>query len=157
MKKSIWLISIVLVGLGGDAVAGKLDWIATEPDEQFRTVARHLRGLDMAMVEIGYRYQELAAGIAQQNWPYVEYQHNKIGLSLRHALERRPKRAASAQQLFFPELARFGEVVAGRDDKAIASAFKALTASCNTCHQAEGVASFVVIPSGHRPAPIGAP
>ena len=153
-----------LIGLGfllvtATASAGKNDWIVAEPDPRFQTVARHLRGLDMAMVEIGYRYQELYRGSQQQNWPYVEYQVAKIGLALNNALERRPKRGESAKTLFLPELQRFSALVDGQDGVAVAAGLTALTASCNACHQAEGVASFVVTPpsGGYGPSPINGP
>ena len=143
-------VSLALLLVATSAGAGKNDWIVpdsdSDPDPRFQTVARHLRGLDMAMVEIGYRYQEVYRGSQQQNWPYVVYQVTKIGLALNNALERRPKRSASAHALFFPELERFAGLVDAQDEAAAGAGFDALTASCNACHQAEGVASFVVTP-----------
>ncbi|MCG2633730.1 MAG: hypothetical protein J4A00_02225 [Gammaproteobacteria bacterium] len=158
MKRKWALVGVSLLLAAAAANAGKGGWITGDTDERFETVARHLRGLDMAMVEIGYRYQELYWGTVQKNWPYAEYQVAKIRQTLDNALQRRPKRAESAQNLFLPELERFTRRVAEQDDRAVAAGFRDLTASCNACHKAEGVGSFVVVPPElHRPAPFGMP
>ena len=39
--------------------ASSTDWLTGSPDEKFAQIERHLRGLDMSMTEIGYRYDEL--------------------------------------------------------------------------------------------------
>ena len=49
------------------------------------------------MAEIGYRYGELLRAGKTRNWEYAQYQMEKIDLSLRLALERRPKRVKSAE------------------------------------------------------------
>ena len=77
--------------------AEKATWIRGDSQERWTTVERHLRGLDIAMVEIGYRYQELYWAGVDSNWEYATYQAKKIGLALENALERRPKRRASAK------------------------------------------------------------
>ena len=43
-----------------DSIPYELAWLAEGSTEQrFLKVARHFRGLDQAMIEIGYRYEEL--------------------------------------------------------------------------------------------------
>src|SRR5688572_2717458 len=71
-------------------------WLQGTPSEKFTQVERHLRGLDQAMAEIGYRYGELLVAGKERNWAYAKYQTEKMDLALRLALERRPKRAPSA-------------------------------------------------------------
>jgi hypothetical protein len=39
--------------------AGPGGWLQGDEQEKFNTVARQLRGFDMAMLETGYRYTEL--------------------------------------------------------------------------------------------------
>ena len=52
-------------------------WLQGTTDERFEIVTRHLRGLDMAMIEIGYRYQELYRAGQSENWDYATYQVDK--------------------------------------------------------------------------------
>lgn len=72
-------------------------WLKGNTDEKLAQIEKHLRGLDVAMAEIGYRYGELHHAVKEKNWDYAKYQTEKIELALRLALERRPKRAASSQ------------------------------------------------------------
>lgn len=51
------------------------------------------------MVETGYRYQELYWAGQDQNWEYADYQIEKIKIAIENGLERRPKRAKSAEHL----------------------------------------------------------
>ena len=129
-------------------------WLQGTTDERFEIVTRHLRGLDMAMVEIGYRYQELYRAGQSENWDYATYQVNKIRQSLQNALQRRPRREASAQEYFMPSLAAMTDAVAAHDRSRFDEQFVAFTESCNQCHVAEAVPSFVVIPPEGRTTPI---
>ena len=132
-------------------------WLRGTTDERFETVTRHLRGLDMAMVEIGYRYQELYWAGVESNWEYADYQLTKLRLSLANALERRPKRRASAEKLFLPLLDDMKRAVVGKERARFEENFARLTAACNSCHSAESVASFRVDVPTERPSPIRAP
>ena len=67
--------------------AEKNTWIRGDSHERWMTIGRHLRGLDVAMVEIGYRYQELYWAGVDSNWEYADYQVKKIDLALENALE----------------------------------------------------------------------
>ena len=64
------------------------------------------------MVEIGYRYQEFYWAGMDSNWEYADYQLTKMKLSLENALERRPKRRPSAEELFLPSLDEMKRAVA---------------------------------------------
>lgn len=107
-------------------------------------LARHLRGLDVAMVEIDYRYSELYWASEDGNWPYAAYQRDKLRLAMDLALERRPGRAASAESFFDPALEGVREAVEAQDPALFAERFANLTAACNACHAAEQVPSFEV-------------
>lgn len=48
-------------------------WIMGTEQEQLKTIENQFRGFDMAMVETGYRYQELYWAGQDENWPYAEY------------------------------------------------------------------------------------
>lgn len=137
--------------------SSKASWIEGDSAERWTTMERQLRGLDVAMVEMGYRYDELYWAGADENWPYADYQLTKIRLALDNALVRRPKRRPSAEALFAPALDEMKRAVARRERAGFDRAFAALTTACNSCHVAEGVPSFYVEPSADRRSPIRAP
>src|SRR3990172_1626023 len=58
--------------------SGEGGWLAGTVDEKFDTVAKQLRGFDMAMVETGYRYTEFHWAVRDRNWGYADYQIKKI-------------------------------------------------------------------------------
>jgi hypothetical protein len=120
-------------------------------------MARQLRGLDVAMVEMGYRYEELYWAGADANWAYADYQLTKMKLSLENALVRRPKRRPSAEALFQPSLDEMERAVAEKKRSGFEASFAGLTAACNSCHVAEGVPSFHVERPADRQSPIRAP
>jgi len=129
-------------------------WLQGSVDERFEIVANQLRGLDMAMVEIGYRYQELYWAAQSKNWDYAKYQTDKIRQSLDNALLRRPRREPSAKAIFYPVLDKMTAAVTAKDAGQFMTEFDELTGACNTCHVKESVPSFVVVPPETRTGPI---
>jgi hypothetical protein len=117
-------------------------WSEAGGDQQPVVLARHLRGLDVAMIEIDYRFAELYHAGEDGNWPYAQYQVGKLQLAMDLALERRPARRPSAQAFFFPALAGVQRAVESAEDTAFASAMTALAEACMGCHSAENVPSF---------------
>jgi len=117
-------------------------WLKGTPDEKFAQIERHLRGLDVAMAEIGYRYGELLVAGKQRNWEYAQYQTEKIDLSLRLALERRPKRVKSSQPFLNEALPLVLAALTKRDGEQLDAALIGLHASCVDCHKAENVLYF---------------
>ena len=106
-SRLLCLVSLATLSVGAAACHNGpplTGWIQGSESERWAAAERHFRGLDVAMVEIGYRYQELHFAGDDGNWAFAAYQLKKIGLSLDRALERRPKRRASAEQLFLPML-----------------------------------------------------
>src|SRR5688572_1753105 len=58
-------------------------WLTGMTEERFGRIEQHLRGLDQAMAEIGYRYGELHFAARDRNWDYAKYQTEKIDLTMR--------------------------------------------------------------------------
>jgi hypothetical protein len=137
--------------------AEKNRWLRGNSHERWTAVERHLRGLDVAMMEIGYRYQELYWAGVDSNWEYADYQVKKIDLALENALERRPKRRASTGPEFVPALGEVKQAIVLKDLAEFEDAFEGMSAACNSCHAAEGVASFHVEPPSDRRSSIRAP
>ncbi|MEN9875283.1 MAG: hypothetical protein RLZZ529_280 [Bacteroidota bacterium] len=81
MKQTI--ILILTLGLFScnqktDKETAQGDWIKGTETEQIKTIEKQFRGFDNAMVETGYRYQELYWAGQDQNWEYADYQIQKI-------------------------------------------------------------------------------
>ncbi|MGH2567046.1 MAG: hypothetical protein ACRDGA_01820 [Bacteroidota bacterium] len=126
------------------------DWLKGTVDERFHTVAKQLRGFDMAMVETSHRYAELYWAGIDRNWEYADYQLQKIRTAVDNGLERRPKRAASAQTFLTMVLPAVEEAVAKKDSALFWDRFGALTSTCNACHIAEQVQFIEVMPPEFR-------
>ena len=130
-----------------DHPAGEGGWLKGTAHAKFESVAKQLRGFDMAMVETGYRYRELFWAGEQQNRDY-DYQAKKIRTAVENGLERRPKRAASAQAFLTIVLPAVDEAIAKRDRDLFRARFANLTSTCRTCHEAERVGFVPVTPPG---------
>ncbi|HKY28604.1 MAG TPA: hypothetical protein VJM12_11760 [Pyrinomonadaceae bacterium] len=118
------------------------DWLTGSTEQRFLKVERQLRGLDQAMAEIGYRYGELLRASRDRNWDYARYQTEKIDLSLKLALERRPKRAPSSQPFLNEDLPAVLHAIRSQDGQQLDGALERLHNSCIACHRAENVLYF---------------
>lgn len=96
----------------------------------------------MTMAEIGYRYGELHFARKSRNWDYAKYQAEKIDLALRLALERRPKRAQSAQPFLNDSLSSVLCAIESKEPQQFDQAMDRLHNACVECHKAEKVLYF---------------
>ena len=79
-------------------------WLkALPPDKQIEAIDRQLRGFDMAMFEVGYRYTEMYFAGIEGNWDYALYTGEKIAWAIQNGYERRPRRQANAEGIFLQE------------------------------------------------------
>jgi hypothetical protein len=118
---------------------GEGGWLAGTTNEKFETVAAQLRGFDMAMVETGYRYNELHWAAQDSNWGYAEYQAGKIRTAIENGLKRRPKRAKSAETFLTTVLPAVEDAIKQRDAKLLKERMGPLRSTCNSCHKDEQV------------------
>jgi putative heme-binding domain-containing protein len=114
-------------------------WLKGSTEEKLLQIERHLRGLDLSMAEITYRYDELLAAGRARNWNRAKYQTEKIDLSLRLAIERRPKRAKSARPFLDETLPEVLRAIGTREGSALDAALERLRSGCIQCHRAENV------------------
>jgi hypothetical protein len=144
MKQNAALILTFLLGyiFSCNTTPVQGDWIAGTETEQLKTTEKHFRGLDVAMMEIGHRYQELYWAGQDENWEYATYQLDKIKLSLTHALERRPLRKESGDDFLENDLPLMYTAVEKKDTAVFNAAFQIFTNSCNACHSKEKVPFF---------------
>lgn len=136
------------------APSGESSWLSGTADERFEKVARQLRGFDMAMVETGHRYNELYWAGQDKNWGYAKYQVQKIRLAVENGLERRPKRAASAETFLKIVVPEVEKAIDSRNPDLFWNRFQTLTSTCNSCHEAEKVEFVVVRPPEIRTSPV---
>lgn len=115
------------------------DWLASgSTDERFSKVSKHLRGFDMAMAEVGYRFSELYWAGQDKNWEFAKYHLEKIRTAIKNGIERRPKRAQSAQMIY-PSLDALEKTLGLKNSAQFRSAIENLKNTCNACHSAEKV------------------
>ena len=75
---AVWLRGPRTIPAGEEhAVLPGGEWMKGTAGEQLRTVERQLRGLDVTMAEIGYRFTELHFAGQDGNWDYAKYQAEK--------------------------------------------------------------------------------
>jgi len=134
--------------------SGTDGWLKGDESQKLETIAKHLRGFDMAMVETGYRYQKLYWAGKDENWEYAAYQAEKIKVAIENGLERRPKRDESAQNFLKVALPEMDSAIAKRDTIQFKQAFEALTANCLACHALEKVAYVTVKTPVERQSPV---
>jgi len=130
------------------------DWINGTEEEKVKTIEKQFRGLDNAMVETGYRYQELYWAGQDQNWDYANYQLEKIKLAIENGLQRRPKRAKSAEHFLTYILPEMQKSIRSNDTIEFNKNFEVLTSNCNSCHAMEKVPFFTVRTPIERQSPI---
>ena len=145
-------LTLTFVGRGTPTANG--DWLRGTPREQTPILEKHLRGLDVAMFEIGYRFTEIYFAGQDRNWDYAKYHAEKIDLALRLALERRPKRGPSSQPFLNEALPVVMKAIESQDQAQFYEAMERLRSSCMKCHTDEQVPHFTVEFPEHRLAPI---
>lgn len=141
-------------GRDENKASGTDGWLKGDENQKLETIAKQLRGFDMAMVETGYRYQELYWAGKDENWEYASYQAEKIKVAIENGLERRPKRAESAQNFLNVALPEIDRAIASKDTAQFTQAFAALTANCLACHALEKVAYVTVKTPVERQSPV---
>ena len=148
-------VSLYACNIGDKSKPSGADgWLKGDENQKFATIAKQLRGFDMAMVETGYRYQELYWAGKDENWEYAAYQAEKIKVAVENGLERRPKRAESAKNFLNVALPEMDSAIASRDTTQFTQAFNALTANCLACHALEKVAYVTVKTPVERQSPV---
>lgn len=148
------IIAIFFISCKNNPEQAEGSWIKGSENEQIETIERQFRGFDLAMVETGYRYQELYWAGKDRNWEYANYQLEKIRLAIENGLQRRPKRAQSAQHFLNVVLPEMEKAVERQDSAVFNSGFRMMTANCNACHAMEKVTYFTVKTPISRQSPI---
>ena len=155
MKYSTCLLIILFISACNqkqETVQGQ--WIKGNEQKKLETIENQFRGFDMAMVETGYRYQELYWAGQDENWGYADYQLEKIQKAIENGLERRPKRAQSAQHFLTCTAHQMKDALKKKDTVVFNKNFQVITNSCVSCHAMEKVPFFTVKTPTERQSPI---
>jgi hypothetical protein len=145
MKYLLSFVSIymlLLVSCQSNQVQGS--WIKGNEKEKIEKIEWQFRGFDKAMIETDYRYQELYWAGRDQNWEYADYLNKKIKKAIETGLQRRPKRAKSAQTFLSKVLPEMQEAIISKDSTNFFNAFDSMTQNCNACHALEKLPFFTV-------------
>jgi len=116
-------------------------WLKALPaDKQIEAIDRQFRGFDMAMFEVNYRYTEMYFAGMEGNWDYALYTGEKIAWAMQNGFERRPKRRANAEELFFKDVyPKVLDAIRKKDIALFKQRVDVLRNACNACHTAEKV------------------
>jgi hypothetical protein len=152
--KQAFIIILTLTLFSCNQKTAQGDWIKGTDKEQIKTIEKQFRGFDKAMVETGYRYQELYWAGQDQNWEYADYQLGKIKTAIESGLERRPKRAKSAEHFLTYVLPKMRKSLEKKDTVTFNKSFQTMTINCNNCHAMEKVPFFSVKTPTDRQSPI---
>lgn len=165
----LWIVLIVTAGLAlaalvrtytlGTAPAGPYKWLSGSLHDKFWRLAQQQRGFDHGMWEVGYRYQQLAWAAERKDWPYAQYQVEKIQVTLEQAVERRPPRAAATQAFITEAVQPLLEALANNPDDNFAPRFQQFQAACVACHALEKapIADVALWIRDFSPVPAAAP
>ena len=124
-------------GAWTDEPVGSQDWLAGTPQEKFETIAGQFAGFSAAMMEVGYRYNELYFAGEDENWQMAAYHAEKIGDAVERGIERRPARGASAQPFLTNALPEMVEAIESENPERFEVSFENLRMNCNSCHHME--------------------
>lgn len=157
MKQFYLLISILFLlscNNKTEYVPAQGQWIKGNEQEKLKTIENQFRGFDKTMVEVGYRYQELYWAGQDENWEYANYQLQKINKSIKQGLQRRPKRANSAEYFLSYVIPEVNKSINAKDKGLFDKNFNLMRINCTNCHAKEKVPSFIVGIPKFRQSPI---
>ena len=158
MKKITLMLLLTLTTLMAENnYSTSSNWLTetNSTKEQFEKVQKQFRGFDMAMVEVGQRFNTFYFAIKDANYPLAEYQFDKIKKAIENGIERRPARKANSKAMFLDtQYKSMKEALAKKDGKVIQKAYEETKNVCNACHVAERVPFIEVIDPTYRWQPI---
>ena len=135
----------------------KSNWLLeTKTDEQkFKAIQKQLRGFDLAMVEVGYRFNGFYFAIKDKNYDLAHYQWDKINKAITNGVQRRPARRSNSETFFLDSQYKTMKAALNKkDERRIRQEYEQTKQLCNTCHAAERVPFIEVVDPKQRWQPI---
>lgn len=154
MKCPVVFVMVVLMAAGCSrpdtaTSVGTDGWLAGDTNAKLATVAKHLRGNDLVMLEAAHRHHEMREAIRAENWLYASYQLEKIELIMQLGAERRPHRQPSYRVFFDQAFPPMKAALKARDADGAAAAWMKFNYACRQCHVDERVA-FIPVEKMYR-------
>lgn len=140
MKK--WIILCLGVGLFAGSYSTKSDWLMgiEDTNQKFEAIQKQLRGFDVAMVEVGYRYEETQKAVAADNYPLALYHWEKIKVAIENGYTRRPARKEASETIFLNTVwVDVKKAFESQKKEEATQGLKHATISCNACHESQKV------------------
>ncbi len=154
----IVLLSILFIGtLFANSYSTSSEWLmdTNSTQEKFKKIQKQFRGFDLAMVEVGFRFNSFYFALKDKNYPLANYQLDKIKKAIINGIERRPKRKHNSNTLFLDtQYKNMKDTLAKKDSKKIWQEYNKTKQSCNICHVAENVPFINVVNPKYRWQPI---
>ncbi|WP_321777893.1 hypothetical protein [Sulfurimonas sp.] len=135
----------------------KSNWLLeTKTNEQkFKKIQKQFRGFDLAMVEVGYRFNSFYFAIKDKNYDLAHYQLDKIKKTIENGIQRRPKRKNNSEVMFLNTQYRaMYKALSTKNLQQIEKEYINTKQLCNACHIAEKVPFIHVIDPIYRWQPI---
>jgi len=159
MKKSaILVVSLLFSGLLAENIYSTTsEWLMLQKgtDARFKSIQKQLRGFDLAMVEVGYRFNEFYFALKDKNYDLAEYHWDKIKKAIENGIIRRPKRAMNSKTMFLDtQYFMMKKALKSKDAKQIWKQYEKTKVVCNACHNAERVPFINVVDPQYRCFPV---
>jgi len=135
----------------------KSNWLLETKDEdkKFKAIQKQFRGFDLAMVEVGYRFNSFYFALKDKNYDLANYQLDKIKKSMANGIIRRPAREQNSKTMFIDtQYKAMKKALESKDDKLIIKEYEKTKRVCNACHEAENVPFIKVIDPEYRWQPV---
>jgi len=135
----------------------KSNWLLeTKTDEQkFKKIQKQFRGFDLAMVEVGYRFNSFYFAIKDKNYNLAHYQLDKIKKAIENGIQRRPKRKNNSEIMFLnTQYNAMKKALYSEESQQIQKEYINTKQQCNACHMVEKVPFIHVIDPKYRWQPI---
>jgi len=143
MKRLLFIIAIFFYTLSAqNNYSTQSNWLLdTKTDAQkFKKIQTQFRGFDLAMVEVGYRFNTFYFALQDQNYDLAHYQLDKIKKAIKNGVERREKRQKNSELMFLNKpYQNMKRALHSKDKHAIQKEYLNLKRECNACHHAEKV------------------
>jgi len=154
MKKTLLLTLILLSSLlAQNNYSTKSNWLLETPtsEAKFQKIQTQFRGFDLAMVEVGYRFNTFYFALEDKNYDLAQYQLDKIKKAIVNGIQRRPKREKNSKLMFLDsQYELMSKALASHNTQKIDKEYTNTKNLCNACHKAERVPFIEVVDPSQR-------
>jgi len=157
--KILLLISLILSYnlVAQNNYSTKSNWLLETPTDtqKFQKIQTQLRGFDLAMVEVGYRFNSFYFALGDKNYELAQYQLDKIKKAIENGIQRRVKRKENSELMFLKTQYKImSKALLTKNPKTIQAEYTNTKQLCNTYYKAKRVPFIRVINPQYRWQPI---